>query len=149
MKKIQIQIKLIEPCTQKLLFVKLIKECSNLGLKESKDICDRLHSFPREIQTFEVRDYDVIYAKKFRQDIVNCGGKFQVSGGVEFQRNYKMLELGIGDDSDYIDFISESFFENSLENPEEFLKFVLTKFNREQLIELFNRAKESYKYLLD
>lgn len=146
----KIQIKLIEPCTQKLLFVRLIKECSNLGLKESKDICDRLHSFPGQIQSFEVRDDDALnYAKKFRQDIIDCGGKFQVSGGIEFQRNYKMLELGIGDNSDYIDFIAESFFQNCLENPEEFLKFVLTRFNREQLIELFGRAKESYKYLLD
>ena len=147
MKKL-VRIKLIENCPNKLLFVRLIKECSNLGLKESKDICDRLHA--GEIQTFETRENDSInYARKFRQDIVNCGGKFQVSGGVEFQRNYKMLELGIGDDSDYIDFISESIFQNNLENSEEFLKFVLTKFNREQLIEIFDKSKESYKYILD
>jgi hypothetical protein len=60
-----------------------------------------------------------------------------------------MLELGIGDDSDYVDFISESIFQNNLENSEEFLKFVLTKFNREQLIEIFDKSKESYKYILD
>ena len=147
MKKL-VRIKLIENCPSKLLLVKLIKDCSGLGLKESKDICDRLHA--GEVQTFEVREDDAVnYAKKFRQDIVNCGGKFQVSGGVEFQRNYKMLQLGIGDDSDYIDFISESIFQNNLENSEEFLKFVLTKFNREQLIEIFDKSKESYKYILD
>ena len=147
MKKL-VRIKLIENCPNKLIFVKLIKECSGLGLKESKDICDRLHA--GEVQTFEVREDDSVnYAKKFRQDIVNCGGKFQVSGCVEFQRNYKMLQLGIGDDSDYIDFISESIFQNNLENSEEFLKFVLTKFNREQLIEIFDKSKESYKYILD
>ena len=147
MKKL-VRIKLIENCPNKLQFVKLIKECSNLGLKDSKDICDRLHA--GEIQTFETREDDAInYVRKFRQDIVNCGGKFQVSDGVEFQRNYKMLELGIGDDSDYIDFISESIFQNNLENSEEFLKFVLSKFNREQLVELFDRTKESYKYIID
>ena len=147
MKKL-VRIKLIENCPNKLQFVKLIKECSGLGLKESKDICDRLHA--GEVQTFEVREDDAVnYAKKFRQDIVSCGGRFQVSGGVEFQRNYKMLELGIGDDSDYVDFISESIFQNNLENSEEFLKFVLTKFNREQLIEIFDKSKESYKYILD
>jgi len=147
MKKL-VRIKLIENCPNKLQFVKLIKECSGLGLKESKDICDRLHN--GEIQIFEARDDDAVnYAKKFRQDIVNCGGKFQVSGGVEFQRDYKMLELGIGDDSDYVDFISESIFQNNLENSEEFLKFVLSKFNREQLVELFDRTKESYKYIID
>jgi hypothetical protein len=143
-----VRIKRIENCPNKLIFVRLIKDCSNLGLKESKDICDRLHA--GEVQTFEVREDDAVnYAKKFRQDIVSCGGKFQVSGGVEFQRNYKMLQLGIGDDSDYIDFISESIFQNNLENSEEFLKFVLTKFNREQLIEIFDKSKESYKYILD
>jgi hypothetical protein len=147
MKKL-VRIKLNENCPNKLQFVKLIKECSGLGLKESKDICDRLHN--GEIQIFEARDDDAVnYAKKFRQDIVNCGGKFQVSGGVEFQRDYKMLELGIGDDSDYVDFISESIFQNNLENSEKFLKFVLTKFNREQLIELFDKTKESYKYIID
>jgi hypothetical protein len=147
MKKL-VRIKLIAGCTNKLQFVKLIKDCSNLGLKESKDICDRLHA--GEIQTFEAREDDAVnYARKFRQDIVNCGGKFQVSGGVEFQRDYKMLELGIGDDSDYVDFISESIFQNNLENSEEFLKFVLSKFNREQLVELFDRTKESYKYIID
>jgi hypothetical protein len=143
-----VRIKLIENCPNKLIFVRLIKDCSGLGLKESKDICDRLHA--GEVQTFEAREDDAVnYAKKFRQDIVSCGGKFQVSGGVEFQRNYKMLELGIGDDSDYVDFISESIFQNNLENSEEFLKFVLSKFNREELIEIFDKSKESYKYILD
>ena len=119
MKKL-VRIKLIENCPNKLIFVRLIKDCSNLGLKESKDICDRLHA--GEVQTFEAREDDAVnYAKKFRQDIVSCGGKFQVSGGVEFQRNYKMLQLGIGDDSDYIDFISESIFQNNLEIRKSFL----------------------------
>jgi ribosomal protein L7/L12 len=50
-----IKIKLIEKCANKLIFVKLIKDCSDLGLKESKDICDRLHSHPLETQSFVVR----------------------------------------------------------------------------------------------
>jgi len=142
-----IRIKLISPISNRLKFVKLIKECSNLSLRDSRDICDRLHN--GEIQIFEVRENDNInYAKKFREDIIDCGGNFQVSGGIEFQRNYKILELGIGEDSDYIDFISESFFQNILKNPQDFLKSVLKKLKREELIELFDNSKESYKDLI-
>jgi ribosomal protein L7/L12 len=57
MKKL-VRIKLIENCPNKLQFVKLIKECSGLGLKEYKDICDRLHA--GEIQTFEAREDDAV-----------------------------------------------------------------------------------------
>jgi hypothetical protein len=142
-----IRIKLISPTANKLQLVKLIKDCSNLGLKDSKDICDRLHN--GEVQIFEVRKNDNInYAKKFREDIINCGGNFQINGGLEFQRNYKILELGIGENSDYIDFISESFFQNILKNPQDFLKSVLKKLKREELIELFDNSKESYKDLI-
>lgn len=38
-----IEIKLVKPTTEKLKFVKLIKDCSGLSLKESKDLCDSIH----------------------------------------------------------------------------------------------------------
>lgn len=145
-----IKIKLIEKCTNKLIFVKLIKECSNLGLRESKDICDRLHSHPLEMQTFEVKQDGITnYAKKFRDEISNSGGKFIVSGGTEFMRDFKILDLGIGDNEDYANFIID-YYENSFEDQKEFLKFVLSKLNREDLMSIFEKAKETYKdYILD
>jgi hypothetical protein len=145
-----IKIKLIEKCVNKLIFVKLIKDCSGLGLKESKDICDRLHSHPLEIQTFVVRQDGITnYEKKFRDEISNAGGKFIISGGTEFMRDFKILDLGIGDNEDYANFIID-YYENSFEDQKEFLKFVLSKLNREDLMSIFEKAKETYKdYILD
>jgi hypothetical protein len=145
-----IKIKLIEKCVNKLIFVKLIKDCSGLGLKESKDICDRLHTHPLEIQTFVVRQDGITnYAKKFRDEISNAGGKFIISGGTEFMRDFKILDLGIGDNEDYANFIID-YYENSFEDQKEFLKFVLSKLNREELLSIFEKAKETYKdYILD
>ena len=145
-----IKIKLIEKCVNKLIFVKLIKDCSGLGLKESKDICDRLHTHPLEIQTFVVRQDGITnYEKKFRDEISNAGGKFLISGGTEFMRDFKILDLGIGDNEDYANFIID-YYENSFEDQKEFLKFVLSKLNREELLSIFEKAKETYKdYILD
>jgi hypothetical protein len=150
MKNQVIRIKLIEKCANKLIFVKLIKDCSGLGLKESKDICDRLHSHPLETQSFVVRQDGITnYAKKFRDEISNCGGKFIVCGGTEFMRDFKILDLGIGDNEDYANFIID-YYEINFEDQKEFLKFVLSKLNREDLMSIFEKAKETYKdYILD
>jgi len=146
MKKQTIRIKLTKGATNKLVLVKLIKDCSGLGLKESKDICDRLHSYPGDAQSFEARQDDtgINYAKKFREEIKNCGGEFIVSGGTELMRDFKMLELGLGDNQDYADFIID-YYENDFEDQKEFLKFVLSKLKREELVSIFEKAKETYK----
>lgn len=142
----QIIIKMISVATNKLQLVKLIKDCSELGLKESKDICDRLHSYPGTVQIFEVRHENtgINYAKKFRDEIKNCGGEFIVSGGTEFIRDFKILELGIGDNQDYADFIVD-YYENGFENQTDFFKLVLSKLKREELISIFEKTKETYK----
>ena len=142
-----IKLKLIEKVESKLQLVKLIKDCSGLGLRESKDICDNLHA--GMTQTFEVRQDGIVnYANKFRKELNICGGKFQVSGGTEFQREFKMLDLGIGENEDYIEFITE-YFENNFENQKEFLKFVLSKLDRHEIISVFERTKETYKNYID
>ncbi len=142
-----IKLKLIEKAESKLQLVKLIKDCSGLGLRESKDICDNLHA--GMTQTFETRQDGIVnYSKKFREEIKNCGGKFIVSGGTEFLREFKMLDLGIGDNEDYVDFIVE-YFENNFEDQKDFLKFVLSNLKREELISIFERAKETYKDYID
>jgi len=146
MKKQTIRIKLTKGSTNKLSLVKLIKDCSELGLKESKDICDRLHNYPGNTQSFEARrdDTGINYAKKFREEIKYCGGEFIVSGGKELMRDFKMLELGLGDNQDYADFIID-YYENDFEDQKEFLKFVLSKLKREELVSIFEKAKETYK----
>ena len=53
--KNRIKIRLIEPCKNKLYFVKLIKDCTELGLKDSKEVCDRLHDRPGITEEIIVR----------------------------------------------------------------------------------------------
>lgn len=141
--KNKIRIKLLQPTTQKLAFVKLIKECSDMGLKESKDLCDFLHANPGVVKEFETRNVDVNgnsvdYRKKFANDIKGIDGKFIVNGGSQWERDVKMLKLGIGDTSDYCEFIKENIL-NSLESSEEVLNFVLSKLSKQELEEVFNK----------
>ena len=106
--KNRIRIQLIEPCKNKLYFVKLIKDCTDLGLKDSKEVCDRLHNRPDIIEEIVVKDSldenGLHYSRKFINGMKNVEGKFNVNGGLQWDRNIKMLSLGIADESDYIDF---------------------------------------------
>jgi len=119
-----VKIKLIEPTTEKLAFVKLIKDCSGLGLKESKDLCDSLHSYPERVFEMPIRDWETKdwntgtttststdYRKKFVTEIKNIQGKFIVNGGVQWERDVKMLKLGIAEKSDYGDVEDTSYEE--------------------------------------
>ena len=138
--KNKIRIKLIQPTTQKLAFVKLIKDCSDMGLKESKDLCDFLHANPGAVKEFEVRKVDsggnyVDFRKKFANEIKGIDGKFVVNGSSQWERNVKMLKLGIGDTSEYCDAIKENILDN-LDSSEELLNFVLTKLSKQELEEV-------------
>jgi hypothetical protein len=39
----KVKIRLIQPTSEKLKLVKLLKDCSGLGLKESLALCDNMH----------------------------------------------------------------------------------------------------------
>jgi hypothetical protein len=146
-----IKIKLIEPTTQKLAFVKLIKECSGLGLKEAKDLCDNIHSYPERVYEMPIRDWETHdyitgkttpaitdFRKKFITEIKNTGGRFVINGGVQWERDVKMLQLGIAEKSDYTEFMKD-YILNKFDNSEDLLIFVLDKFSKEDLQEAFNK----------
>jgi hypothetical protein len=146
-----IKIKLVQPTTQKLAFVKLIKECSGLGLKEAKELCDELHSRPDIVLEMPIRDWETYdyntgattpattdYRRKFTTEIKNIEGKFFVNGGVQWDRNVKMLQLGIAEKSEYTEFMKD-YILNKFDNSEDLLTFVLDKFSKEDLQEVFNK----------
>jgi hypothetical protein len=146
-----IKIKLVEPTTQKLAFVKLIKECSGLGLKEAKDLCDELHARPDIVREMPIRDWETYdystgkttpantdFRRKFTTEIKNIEGKFVVNGGVQWDRNVKMLQLGIAEKSEYAEFMKD-YILNKFDNSEDLLTFVLDKFSKEDLQEVFNK----------
>jgi hypothetical protein len=146
-----IKIKLVEPTAEKLAFVKLIKDCSGLGLKEAKDLCDELHNRPSIVQEMPIRDWESYdyttgkttptttdYRKKFSTEIKNISGKFIINGGVQWDRNVKMLKLGIAEKSEYTEFMKD-YILNKFDNSEDLLTFVLDKFSKEDLQEVFNK----------
>jgi hypothetical protein len=134
-----LRIKLIVPTPNKLAFVKLIKDCSGLGLKEAKDLCDELHKNPHLVQDMPVMPTDdTDYSKRFINEIKNVGGEFLVNGGIQWERNIKMLKLGIGDESDYSDFIKD-YILNGLEDSEILLTLVLSKISEDDIKEVFNK----------
>lgn len=147
--KNKIRIQLIEKCPNKLSFVKLIKDCTGLGLRDSKDVCDRLHDIPNIIEEITVKDSldenGMHYSKKFingMKDLVQ--GKFIVTGGTQWQRNIKMLSLGIADESDYIDFANEFLIDNrNLEVSETILRFALSKLSKDELQEVFTEINKT------
>jgi hypothetical protein len=147
-----IKIKLVESTPNKLAFVKLIKECSGLGLKESKDLCDELHARPKVVQEMPIRDWEsydyttgksipatTYYRRKFTTEIKDIGGRFIINGGVQWQRNVKMLSLGIADKPDYAEFMKD-YILNKFDNSEDILTFVLDKLSKEDLQEIFNKT---------
>lgn len=147
--KNKIRIQLIEKCPNKLQFVKLIKDCTGLGLRDSKDVCDRLHDRPDLIEEITVIDgvdeNGITYSKKFingMREVIQ--GKFNVTGGIQWQRNLKMLSLGIADESDYIDFVNEFLIDNrNLEVSQTILRFALSKLSKEELQEVFTEINKT------
>lgn len=134
-----LRIKLIVPTPNKLAFVKLIKDCSGLGLRESKDLCDELHKNPNLVQHMPLRpNDDVDYSIHFRNEIKNVGGEFLVNGSIQWDRNVKMLKLGIGDESDYSEFIKD-YILNGLVDSENLLTLALSKLSEKDIKEVFNK----------
>jgi hypothetical protein len=139
----KIRIKLIKPSSSKLNIVKLIHKCSILGLIGSKDFYDRLEANPGVSYEFDVRtDVILVDGTSFRDyfinEIKNLDGEYVINGGSQWERNVKMLKLGIGEIEDYKDFIKEEIMMNS-DNSSELINFILSKLSREVLEETFNK----------
>jgi len=144
MKNVKVKLKLIKEITgqytgqSKLFFVKLIKESTNLGLKQSKEVCDNLHFNLEQIVEIQPEKLEI-----FNKGILNFKEELMWScRDTSYFRNLNILELRIADNIDYIDFI----IENNLminQDKDNFIKFVLSKLNREQLIEIFEQVKTS------
>jgi len=136
----KIRIKLIKPCSSKLNIVKLIHKCSLLGLVGSKDFYDRLEANPGVSYEFDVRrdEDDFSFRDYFINEIKNLDGEYVINGGAQWERNLKMLKLGIGEIEDYQDFIKEEIMMNS-DNSSELINFILSKLSREDLEETFNK----------
>jgi hypothetical protein len=119
-------------CKSKLAFVKLLKECSGLGLKEAKDIADIIFDNSSVFAEVELSEPFTDNYRKFTTEIKNIGS-FEIWGGVEWERELKMLQLSVGEVDEYVDFLSDWSFHSG---DKQFFKTLLSKLDKETLVEL-------------
>jgi hypothetical protein len=140
-----IKIKLVNDCNNKLQFVKNIKELCGLDLRNSKDIADRVCQkpylpveldIPTGISTKEAHD-KIRYNLSFSGDYII---DFEINGGTQWQREIKMLQLGVGERKDYLDFLKQHI-QTNFGNSEELITFVLNKLSDEQLKETLEKIE--------
>jgi hypothetical protein len=135
----RISITAIEETRSKLGLVKVVKEASGLGLKDSKDLCDKMHSrlgVPVEFQL------DIgVSEKGFINSVQSLGGKYEISGGSQWIRNKKILELGIATEQDYSEFISDfivdRIYQSDIGKSKQLLQEIFSKFDKNQLEGIF------------
>ena len=132
----KVNLMLRENCPTKLMFVKILKDYTELGLKETKEICDRLHEMPYKPIEIDIKDSDV---DQLRQDLLNLELNFIMNGDRKFERERKLLALGLGEKEDYISFFVECG--DLFDNQKEILNLALNKLSIEDLNEIFGKIK--------
>lgn len=125
-----------ENCPTKLMFVKILRDYTELGLKDTKEICDRLHEMPYKPIEIDIKDSDV---DQLRQDLLNIELNFIMNGDRRFERERKLLTLGLGEKEDYISFFVECG--DLFDNQKEILNLALNKLSVEDLNEIFGKIK--------
>lgn len=143
---IRIRIKLLSKCENKLQVVKLIKDCTELGLKQAKDLADEMFNKIGLVREIELREPYLKDGKSFVPideftTKIKDFGDFQVTGGISWERDSKMLGLGIGDVEDYATFVSDYMTYNNSEKNKIILESLFNKLKKEDLVELVNQIK--------
>lgn len=108
----KVRLFLHKKCERKLAFVKMLHENTRVrgyGLVACKDICeDMFNNFEtgnlRNVE-FEVDDRDKLFndLKEFYSV-----SEFSLNGGVQHDRDVKILKLGLGDKEDYVNYFIEN-----------------------------------------
>ena len=136
----KVKVKIKKNCQTKIMFIKILKNHTGLGLKDSKEICDRLHELPyRPVEFLLDSPVDINpnqWAKSFREELSEMGLEFDMSDGTDFERNRKLLMLGLGEKEDYV-----SFLEEAMINKKELLTIALNKLSKDDLKEIFDNIK--------
>ena len=98
----RVRIKIVNNISLKLQLVKTIKTHSCMSLKESKELCDEM--FVHLNREFDLYVNDI---SEFKSEIKsNFGDDIQIRDR-EYERNIKLLSLGLGDDFDRIQILSD------------------------------------------
>ena len=90
---------LLKPGNDKLSLIKIVKDITGYGLKDSKDIVDNIMVTPQIIK-FAASNND---AKRIRKYLTECDGLEFTMTDIETIRDRKLLQLGIADHKDYVE----------------------------------------------
>lgn len=141
----KIRFKLLSHCNNKLAVVKLIKDCAGLSLKDSKDIADLMFNNIGLVREIDLKEPYIREGKLFKPfdefAKIKDFGDFQITGGLSWERDFKMLSLGVGDTEDYVNFVAEYMTLNNVEENKMLLKVIFNKSKKEDLVELVNKIK--------
>jgi len=136
----------------RLAFVKELKDVTGFGLKEAKDESDKLQrGFDATKEPFSI-EIDLAksnpgWVKSQLRDFAisineKCTGGYSVNGGTEWEREVKLLSLGLGSDDEYVRFISEFIMTRPSSVIEKFISEQLSVMDRTKLEETFNKLIE-------
>ena len=138
-----VKIKCVGKISNLLQFVKTVKSHTGLGLKEAKDLCDSIRG--NEGQEYLVY---VTSPEAFEKEVREKIGHMIYVTNREKERQVKLVALGLGDDSDKIDLVTDELASKLLmivkQNQsrdlypifKDFLFDVISDMNSEQLDEL-------------
>jgi hypothetical protein len=143
----KVTIETISKATNRLVMVKLIKDCTGLDLRQSKFIMEDLEDRKVEIEVLDgfylppPTFQKITYIDRLKEVLNNgsTGGKYIITYfDLESIREYKLLSLGIGERIDYENFM---LYKMRNENDEKFLELILKKLSIDDLIEIFKEIK--------
>ncbi len=138
----KIKIKLLSESKNKIQFVKIIKDCTLLSLLESKHIADYLFQNIGKSKEIELVDpyikTDILITPSELIKEINNFGDFKITGSISWERDVKLLSLGIGDKSDYLKFFSEYLNFNEKDFNNILLDKIISKIEKEKLVEILN-----------
>ena len=109
----KVKIICITKTSTKLALVRLVKEFAEIGLKDSKDIVDRLENYNDTVEFDYVGKIIELSEKlsSFRRELDYLpNAKYIVTClGIEMEREQKLLSLGLGQRDGCINFLSDYF----------------------------------------
>ena len=128
----------------KLALVRLVKEFAEIGLKDSKDIVDRLENYNDTVEFDYVGKIIELSEKlsSFRRELDYLpNAKYIVTClGIEMEREQKLLSLGFGQRDECIDFLSD--YMKMFRNFDDVLKLTLSYLSDEELADVISKLEK-------
>lgn len=135
--KIKLVLKEGDKIEKSLMFVKIIKDYTGMGLKDSKDILDEIKE--KKASTIELNDVNVIRSLKNKLHIENISVSVLWK---EYERSKKLIKLELANEDSCREFLSEMLV-SSVEKNSDIIEYSLSIMNKEQLKKIFDKY-ESY-----